>query len=397
MKKLIIILCMLPAAALGQQLRYGPSVTIDKPVNEDIYIAGGNITINAPVHGDLVLAGGTVTINDTVTSDILVAGGEVTFNGYAGDDIRCAGGRLVVLKNVAGDLVVTGGNVQIASTSVVAGSLVAGGGNVLLDGTVKGYVRSGAGSLKMNGIIEHNLDVKGGEVVVNGTVNGKSALAAQKISIGPNAAFMQDVRYWNSKGKVEFAQSVKNSRAFFDHSLKIDTPRWQFLGFASFLALLWYLAVALIFILLVRYLSGGLMQKAGATLAANIPRHLVFGLLFFILAPVGIAAAFVTIIGIPVALLALILYSIILLLSSVITAVVIANWINTKYEKRWNFRREVWASLVIFILLKLVSLIPFLGWMVMLLAVCMAFGAIIANIRWRPYRPHHKTFAVQEL
>lgn len=392
MKSSLIILLMLPVLAMGQQFKYGPRVVIDKPVYEDLYIAGGNITIDAPVHGDLILAGGTVIINDSVTNDILVAGGEITFKGYAGDDIRCAGGKLVVDKNLAGDLVITGGNVQITRTAIIGGSLLAGGGDVLLNGTVKGYAKSGAGSLKMNGVVERNLDVKGGDVLINGIVNGSTTLAARKIRIGPDASFMREVKYWDSKGDVNFGQSVKNGQAVFDESLEIDAPRWQFLGFASFLALLWYLAVALIFILVIRYLFGAQLQKAGATLTSSIPRHIGLGLLFIVLVPVAIAVAFVTIVGLPLGLLAMVLYFIIMLLSNIITAAVLTNWFNTRYEMRWSFRIQVWATLIAFIVLKLVSLIPFIGWAAVLLALCLVFGSVIDNIKWRPYIPTHKPF-----
>lgn len=381
---------MLPLITVAQQFRLGPKVIIDKPVYEDLYIAGGNVTVNAPVHGDLILAGGTVAVNDSVTNDILVAGGEITFNGYVGDDIRCAGGKLIVDKDIAGDLVITGGDVQIARTAVIAGSLLAGGGKVLLNGTVKGYARSGAGNLEVNGLIEKDLEVKGGNIQFNGTVNGAATLAAQKISIGPDASFMEGVKYWSRKGEVDFGQSVKHGRAVFDQSLEIDSPRWQFLGFASVMALLWYLAVALIFILVIRYLFGAPLQKAGETLTGNIPRHIGYGLLFIVVVPLAAAACMVTIIGIPLALLTLVLYAIIMMLANIISAVVIADWYNTRYERRWSFRRQVLATFIVFIILRLASLVPFIGWAAILLAISLVFGSIIDNIKWRPSALKHK-------
>jgi hypothetical protein len=37
----------------------------------------------------------------------------------------------------------------------------------------------------------------------------------------------------------------------------------------------------------------------------------------------------------------------------------------------------------IFIVLKLISLIPFLGWFVVLIAIFIAFGAILQNVNWK--------------
>jgi len=381
MKKLFPVLCLLlPVLATGQQLQYGRRVTIDRPVHEDLYVAGGTITLNAPVHGDLVVAGGTVIINDSVTSDILVAGGEIIHNGYAGDDIRCAGGQLRISKPVAGDLVITGGTVHIERAATIGGSLLASGGEVSLDGTVRGYARSGSGSLKMNGIINGLLDARGGEVSINGRVGGPATLSARQINIGPAAAFEQAVRYWSS-GKTNFGRSVRQGQAVYDESLEIDSPSWMYLGFASFLALLWYLAVAFLFIVLIQHLFSATMQRAGAAITGNVPKLMGYGFLFLVLTPVVIAIAMVSLVGLPLGVLLLVLYLLVLMLSVALAAVVIANWLNSRYQKRWKMWQLIWAALGIFIVLKLIFLIPFVGWLAMLLAVCLVFGAILSGIR----------------
>jgi ABC-type multidrug transport system permease subunit len=37
----------------------------------------------------------------------------------------------------------------------------------------------------------------------------------------------------------------------------------------------------------------------------------------------------------------------------------------------------------IFVLLKLISLAPFVGWLIIILSVCIAFGSILLNINWK--------------
>ncbi|HEY8918152.1 MAG TPA: hypothetical protein VIM87_17030 [Chitinophaga sp.] len=390
MKNLIFLLLLwLPVTGFSQRVLYGSHILINKPVNEDLYIAGGTVTINAPVHGDLAVAGGTVIINDTVTNDILVAGGNVTLNGVSGDDVRCAGGNIHVQQLIAGDLVITGGTIEISRPAVVEGNLLTGGGEVQLDGTIKGMVRAGSGKLKINGLVEGPLDARAVELNLTGAVKGNTLIAAQKLYVGPHAALLKSVRYWNGNGTADFGAAVKNGQPVFDTSLKMDQPRWHYLGFASFLVLVWYLTTALLFIILIQYFFGRTMQKAGESIPGNVSRFTGVGLLFVALTPVAIIIVFLSLAGIPIALLMLIAYVSLLLLASVIVSVVLANWVNANYEKKRGFWRLVSNALGIFIVLKFISLVPVLGWLINLLVIFLVFGSLLLNIRW-PHKIAHR-------
>jgi hypothetical protein len=384
MKKIIVLSAMvcsfIPAHAY--HVIYGNNVVISQPVYEDLYVAGGNITINASIHGDLIIAGGTVIINDTITNDILLAGGNVTFNGFVGDDIRCAGGNIHISKNVIGDVVIAGGEVAI-DKGVTIGGLITAGGNITIDGDVNGEIKGGFGNLMLNGNVAKDIDCRGGKITVNGTVGGKSILAARDIVIGNNAAFNGDVRYWNKTGTVDFKQSLKNGKATYDPSLRIKSGRWYYMGSATILGLLWYLGMALVMILIIQYLFSATMKKAADTFFNSTLKSLGLGFLYFIVVPVAAIVAMVTIIGLPAGLLLLFGYFILILLAISITSVVMANWFNNRNNYKWNFWRMAFAAFGIFIVLRLTSMIPFAGWLILIVTVCIAFGAILLNVNWK--------------
>jgi hypothetical protein len=385
MKKIasVIIASVLTIHAFSFRLEYGNNVVIARPVYEDLYISAGSVTINAPVFGDLICTGGTIDINDSVSGDIIVAGGTVTFNGNVGDDIRCAGGRLYVQKNIVGDLVIAGGQVTVNRDVVIGGGLLMGGGDITFNGTVNKSVKAGFGSLVFNGRAEKDIDVKGGNLQMNGTVMGPAVIAANKITIGNDASFNNNVRYWNNKGSVDFGQSIKNGKAIYDPSLKIATGRWYYLGGLSVLGLLWYIGMALLMIAIIQYLFNATMQKAGDTVFNKTLKSSGFGLLFFIAVPIAAIIAFITVIGVPLGLLLLFNYIILILLATVITSLVAAHWINNRFNYQWGFWKLVFAALGIFIVLKLISSMPFVGWLIVLIATCGAFGAILQNINWK--------------
>ncbi len=364
------------------KIQCGRNITITQPVYEDLYIAGGNVIINAPVYGDLVIAGGTIQINDTVKNDILLAGGSASFNGFVGDDIRCAGGTLYVLKDVTGDILITGGTI-IIEKNVTVGALIASGGDLTIDGKIINAVKSTTGRVVVNGIVMKDLDCRSGSIVINGIIGGNATLAAtDKITVGNEAEFRNTVSYW-SPNKVAFKNSIKNGNAVFDESLKISYARWYYLGFNALWGLLWYLGMAFLMIVIIEYLFSNTMKKAGNTVFNSTLRSLGYGFLFSIALPVIALVTLISLIGFPVGIILLFAYITLIVLATTITAVVAANWLNNLGNTNLTFWKLCLSAFGIFIILKILTLTPFLGWFLMIILALISFGSILLNVNWR--------------
>lgn len=364
-------------------MRSGDKVIVDAVVEHDVYLAAGMVLVQAPVHGDLVAAGGTAIVQDTVTQDVLIAGGDVTVSGFVGDDVRCAAGTVMLSGTIAGDLIVTGGRVVVAKSAVILGNVISSGGKVTIDGTVHGDIDDASGTFTLNGTAERNVTCKGGRIVANGTVKGNAVLAAETITIGPAATFGQEVRYWNRAGTLVTGTSRQAVRATYDPALEVNEAHLQYLGFASLIVALWYLATALVMMVVIQYLFSRTLLGAATTARTVSLKSMGVGFLFLLGAPVGIVLLFVTVIGIPLGILAALAYVTLVVLATIIVALLIANWINnTFYESAWGNTRIVAAAFLIFVVLKFVTFTPVVGPMVMLLLVAMAFGAILLNVKW---------------
>lgn len=385
---ILLVFCVTESFAIRYE--FGQNVTISQPINEDLYVGGGNVIINAPIRGDLIAAGGTVTVNDSVTNDILLAGGTVILNGYVGDDIRCAGGTIQVLKRVKGDLVIAGGTVTLERGSIVAGSLLATGGTTALRGQVDRNAEVTFGTLTFTGTVGGDIICRGDKATLNGQVGGTSRLAANTLSVGPLARFEGDVRYWNESGEVAFGQSINGHKTIFDNSLALESQRGRgpFATTASVLTTLWYLGMALLMIYLIQYIFSGTLYKAGITATVNTLPAVGAGFLFLIAVPAAAALAFATLIGVPVGLVLTFAYILVMLLAPVITALVAANALMYRAaQPAWSTTRMVFTAFGMFILLQVLLMVPFLGWLLLLISVSLAFGAVLLNIRW--HRPGH--------
>ncbi|AXY74170.1 hypothetical protein D3H65_09365 [Paraflavitalea soli] len=384
MKQLLGIMLALASVPATAQTYLGRSVTVKAPVWQDTYIAGGNVLVEAPVHGDLVVAGGTVHLTDSVTGDVLVLGGKVVFEGPVGDDIRCAGGEIHVLKQVIGDVAVTGGTITIDQGASV-GNILAAGGDVILNGQVAGTVQSTSGLLVINGSVAKGIDCRAEKIQVNGEIGGPAVLVSgNRILIGNQAIFRSSVRYWLANDNdVDFKHALRGGKAVFDPSLRIQVGRWYFLGFSTIAGLIWYTGMVLLMIMILQYLFSSTMVRAGNTVWLTPWKAIGFGIGFWIGVPVAALLAFASVIGVPVGIILIGVYLLCVLLATVITAVVGANWLNARAKSNWGYWRMVFTALVAFMVLKILSFSPFFGWLLLIMSVCLTSGAVLINIRWR--------------
>jgi hypothetical protein len=208
-------------------------------------------------------------------------------------------------------------------------------------------------------------------------------VAGDELIIGNTAVFNNDVRYWAPSKHVAFNDAVKNGNAVYDPSLRINREHWYFLGFSSVLSVVWYIGVVFVMIMIIQYLFGRTMKKAAQTAYDKALRALGYGVLFWLGVPIAAAIAFITVVGVPAGLILLFSYIILAIFAGTITSVVAANWLNSRSLTNWSYWRLVSVALGIFIVFRLVSLTPFLGWFIFALLVCIAFGSILLNINWR--------------
>lgn len=358
----------------------GSTVVIDRPVFEDIYLAGGTVTVNAPVHGDIVAAGGTIYINDTVHGAVLVAGANVTVNGYVTEKVRCIAGTLRIAQHIDGDLVIAGGTLSLEHNAVIAGSLLATGGNLVLNGVVRRDIRAACASLRIYDSIGGNIDCRGADIEINAPIRGKAILvAARQLDIGSAAAFYQDVDYWAPEA-VDFGSSLKAVKAVKNESLRPPVNHWYYLGAVTVWSAFWYLGAAFAEVLLLQLLFGSLLRKAGNTVSGRTLRALGAGFLWIFGLPVGIVLLCFTAIGLPIAAVVLLGYIAVWILCPGLVATVAANWLNSRGNREWSRWPLVFAGLGCSVLVRLLFSIPFVGWIAAVFVICLAFGSILINI-----------------
>ncbi|HID43523.1 MAG TPA: hypothetical protein EYP30_07100, partial [Archaeoglobaceae archaeon] len=140
MKKIITILAILAVLIPNTealQVFSGEYVSVDDPVDDDVFMAGNNVDINAPVSSAVIVAG-NANINAPIKNDLVVAGGNVNINSDVGGKVVAAGGKIQLKGNVETNAVIAGGNVLIHSSSTIGRDALISGGSVINAGKIMG-------------------------------------------------------------------------------------------------------------------------------------------------------------------------------------------------------------------------------------------------------------------
>lgn len=390
MKQFILLLVVIPWLTLGYSttVRSGENITITEPVKGDLYIAGNDISIEAVIDGDIIGAGADIFIRDTVRADAILAGGNLYIEAPIQDDARLGGGKIIINSDIFGDLVIGGGEIEVSRGVTVHGDLYVGGGEVDIEGRVLGSIDIGGGEVFFAGEGMGTAKIKAGEFEMAGIFRGPAQLAAHKIKLNSTAQFYQPVTYWQSSGELDFGASLQGTaKATFDESLQrhMDDRDWRrAFRVGSFAFLLFRVLSAALLIVLLIWAFNTFFERAVEAVVPNVFTAFGYGIIYLLAIPVVLVIAFISIIGIPAGLLLGNIYLFSLSLSHILAAILFVYWIPQNTDAHWSKGQKMLSATGIYIVLKLITWIPFVGWLISVLVMAAALGIVLLGIFRKP-------------
>jgi hypothetical protein len=313
----LLLTAVLLSGAQGLKTYSGGIVSIDSPVDDDIFAAGSMVNINAPVNS-AVVAAGTINVNAPVKGDIIAGGGQINLNSAVGGKVIAGAGTLNLGGGVGTNLVAAGNQINILS-----------GTNISKDAYLAG-----------------------GSVANSGRINGTLTVSAQSFQNSGSAA------------KVDFYQM----------ETRREERRSEIFDPFRLLMILGYLILGL---LLVRYLPAGFISVDNEIRSSPALKTIV-GFLLLIAAFIAICLVAMTVVGLPIAFAALLLILLAWMLSGIFVAFSLGRWIGGRAKVSQS---NLVLFLIGFIILNVVFLLPYIGGIVGLLSLSMGFGAFLYAAR----------------
>lgn len=347
---MISVLTLLPmsvfAGSMNTQFQTGNLITVDENIDGAAFFTGSNIIINGNVNGALFASGQNVTINGEVNGSVFAAGATVEINGTVQSDAFIAGNTLRVTQNatIQRDLFAAGNTVQIQTP--VARDLYVGGYILAFDAPVTRNAY-----LSFQQVQPGNNASIGGQL--NYTTQNKNPQLEEKTA--------GEVRYATTASMQEEPETRTNP--IITKALSILT------GLISFLLLGYLLTV----------LTRERWLTALNPITDKPLPSVGLGVLTLIVTPILVILLLLTRVLIPFALLLALFYFLTIALARFLVAWALAQKFRNRAPilDRWH---GILAFAAFYVVLRLLTLLPFVGGLLSFLIVLLALGMVTMQI-----------------
>ncbi len=337
----------------------GDSPTISAPVNDDAFISGSDVSVEAPVMGELFAGGDKVTVNKKPTRSVFAAGNTVSISDGSGYNIFAAGNDVTIKGDIAHDVFVAGNRITIDPSTVITGTLHIAGNDMKIAGTIKGNVEANGNTVTSNAIIGGNfkgdvtsLTFTGGSI--GGNLDYKSAKDAAGLST------------------VTVAGATTHGESTYEPTSPLSNWLWLALG-------------TLITGLAMLFMMPRKLEAEMATMNTQLLKSMGWGFVALIITPIVAVLLIATMIGAPLGLILVAVYTITLYLAGVIGQMFIGSWILKRVNARIRTPKQHlgWSLVVGIIVVGLLRMIPVVGGIIAFIFFIVAYlPALGAAVLW---------------
>jgi hypothetical protein len=377
-KAIIFIICILfiflnfTSPVLAKKTTQTLIIPQEEIIDSDLLKAAESLIVSGKINGDAYLLGGTITFDGEVTGDLFAIGGVVKISGKIGHDIRAAGGQVFIDAQVGQNISVAGGTVDLSKDTLIPGSILVAAGNL----ETKAPVSLGAKMAVGRGVINAAIgkDVK--------------ILADEELIFGPDTKIGGNLTYRGLK-EADFQKgaTVSGETKFIPQTAPDKELALPLLNQAKFQkglkkAILPFKVVNL----LITFIIGLVLLKifphffinTSNLLKEKLTSSLGWGLLIILLFPITFILLILTLIGIPIALFVILLFTLTLFLAKLVGSFCLGRWLIKKLTQD---ERRGWAMLTGLLVSSLMKVIPYLGWLFILGLVTASLGAIALHFK----------------
>lgn len=344
----------------AQTFRTGTNVSVgqSETIDGTLYTSGQTVDIASEVDGDVYCAGQTVTISGHIRGDIMCAAQNITVSGLVDGDVRLAGQTVSIASNVTGSATIAAQTFNLDSKGRIGRDITLGTANGVINGAIGRDIVAGSGQLTVAGDVGRNIEAE-----------------VSDLQLGSNARVSGNVTYTSTKEVSRSNGAEVGGTITRNEPSKNDSDNNA--GVLFGLSIGWFVYCLLAMLLLataVALLAPSVLNNATGQAMLRPWRALLVGFLASIVVPIAIILLAVTIIGIPLAIVMLLAWFLIVILSSPVFA----------YYLGRNILRSSAQPLVIMavgiIIAVTLYFIPVIGFIFMLVSLWMGAGMLLLEL-----------------
>ena len=362
---LIVVGLVIPGHALVFKRAQSVEIAPDEVIEDDLIAFASNVDVKGTVLGDVYVFAQSVTITGDVSGSVFAGGANVTIDAQGAKTIWAFGGSVKVTGNISNNIMLFGGSLLVGENTIVGKDITAYGGQFTVGGDTKGTIRGSMGSFTMTGK-SSLVKIKADKVTLKSgaQIAGDFILASENDPVIEQDATVEGEMIMKKPEAVEagaFFAALAPALAFFFTVIKI----------------IMFIAKIIVGILLIAFFKR-YVQRIMDTLLTKTWKSLGWGFLGIIVIPVIIVILFVILIGYPLGIFGVYIYTILWYLSSIFVGLVIGEKVIKLFKKEGEI--SLYLSFIIGILILLVvGFIPILNIIVRIFTVLFGFGAALVG------------------
>ena len=376
----LVFLLILPFGAKAFSVKTGDSVYIseDETIEGNLYSAATNITVDGTVKGDVICAGQSININGKVEGDVICAGQSINAKGEIGGNVRVVGNSINLGGKIARNVNVFGASIILDKNAEVGWSLFFAGATMEARGKIGQDLYGTSPKITITGEIGRDVRVRIKDKIRAEKKGPSYEDKSELLTISNNAKIGGNLTYTGSNeanisDKASIAGEVKHNLPKVEKAGKFVFIGWFWGRLYSIFAAL---VVGLVLISLWRKqvieLTNKMLEKVGVSIG--------WGAVVMFLAPIIAILLIFTIIGLPLALILLGLWLIALFIAKVLAGIVIGRSVLEKFWKKKKVSL-IWAMIVGIVICWFIFSVPFVGWILGLVALWWGLGGIWLSFR----------------
>ncbi len=373
---MLTILWWAPADSILVRAADDVLVAEDETVTEDLALFGSIISVDGYVDSDVIAFCRSITVSGIINQDLMGGAETVEITGQVGDDLRIGARYIDVRGPVGDDVIAFCQRFTLGQEGRVGGEVQVWCQKAIVRGDADGNLRISCKSAEIHGHVGGNISVDASTIKLAGAVDGDAELTAESITLLPGCTITGNLKYISTKeiNIQEGAQVL--GETIWEKTVPEEKPeKVDFKPFLTFLKLAMLAAQIIVGLVLI-----AISRKQASLMADTLTGHpwksLGVGIVFLICVPIAALILMVTIIGLPLGLIATFLYLIVLYLSPIVVGLTIGGKIVGAFKNE-SAGRMVGGLILGLVILRAISFIPAFGSFVQFLVLLFGTGALL--------------------
>lgn len=360
----LAVFMLVPSVVLAFSVKTDNSIYVPsgETVEGNLYAAGSSITIDGTVNGDIICGARSLNINGEVKGDIICAAQNINLRGDIKGSVRLASENATIDSKIQKGLQFFGATLILGQSSEVGWDAFVAAETVNAQGKINGDLHGGLTQAQISGEVGKDVRLR-----IDQRPRIKDPLLVTESAIIQGNLFYTA----SHEGKINEGATINGDYGFTEKKQAI-TQKDVLNKFWTFIISLFS---ALIVGLVLITIAKSQLEKSSKSIIEKPLGALGWGVAIMFLAPLCCIIMLATIIGIPLALIALAAWISALYISKIVTGIALGKIINDKYRQEKPLS-PVWQMIVGIVATWILINVPFLGWVLALFAIWLGLGGL---------------------